>query len=87
MGPPYGGLAAALLVGVRDHIPAPVYDSFRASGLAHLLAISGLHMGLFCLSVLMVIRAGFACLPVCASAGRHAGLRPSWRCCAASCIC
>ena len=63
MGPPYGGLAAALLVGVRDHIPAPVYDSFRASGLAHLLAISGLHMGLFCLSVLMVIRAGFACFP------------------------
>ena len=63
MGPPYGGLAAALLVGVRDDIPEAVYDSFRASGLAHLLAISGLHMGLFCLSVLVVIRAGFACFP------------------------
>ena len=63
MGLPYGGLAAALLVGVRDDIPPPVYDQFRASGLAHLLAISGLHMGLFCLSVLMVIRAGFACFP------------------------
>ena len=63
MGAPYGGVAAALLVGVRDDISAPIYDTFRASGLAHLLAISGLHMGLFCLSVLLVIRAGFACFP------------------------
>ena len=63
MGLPYGGLAAALLVGVRDDIAEPVYDSFRASGLAHLLAISGLHMGMFFLSVLLVIRAGFASFP------------------------
>ena len=63
MGPAYGGVAAALLVGVREDISGPVYDAFRASGLAHLLAISGLHMGLFCLSVLVGVRAGFACFP------------------------
>ncbi|MDC1135294.1 ComEC/Rec2 family competence protein [Alphaproteobacteria bacterium] len=60
---PLGGIAAALLVGVRDFIPAAHYDSFRSSGLAHLLAISGLHMGLFCFSVYGLLRLGFALTP------------------------
>ncbi len=60
---PLGGIAAALLVGVRDFIPAINYDSFRSSGLAHLLAISGLHMGLFCFSVYGALRLGFAFTP------------------------
>ena len=63
MPPPLGGIAAALLVGVRDFIPAPDYDSFRNSGLAHLLAISGLHMGLFCFSVYGFVRFGCAFFP------------------------
>ena len=63
MPPPSGGLAAALLVGVRDYISDDVYQSFRDSGLAHLLAISGLHMGLFCFAVLWAIRSCFACFP------------------------
>jgi competence protein ComEC len=42
-----GALAAALLVGRRSHLSADSVDNLRASGLAHMLAISGLHMGLF----------------------------------------
>ncbi len=41
-----GAVAAALMTGERGAIPADVMDSMRASGLAHLLAISGLHIGL-----------------------------------------
>ncbi len=43
-----GGLAAALITGQRDGISNEVADNMRNSGLAHLLAISGLHMGLLC---------------------------------------
>ncbi len=60
---PLGGIAGALLVGVRDFIPPESYESFRKSGLAHLLAISGLHMGLFCFSVYGAMRFGFAFFP------------------------
>lgn len=41
-----GGLAAALMTGERGKIPPDVLDAMRDSGLAHLLAISGLHIGL-----------------------------------------
>ena len=40
------GLQAALLTGIRTYIPQTQVDSLRAAGLAHVLAISGLHMGL-----------------------------------------
>lgn len=40
------GLQVALLTGIRHHIPEKQTESLRASGLAHVLAISGLHMGL-----------------------------------------
>jgi len=40
------GLQVALLTGVRTYIPNEQVDNLRASGLAHVLAISGLHMGL-----------------------------------------
>ena len=43
-----GGLAAALITGMRDGISWDVAENMRNSGLAHLLAISGLHMGLLC---------------------------------------
>ena len=40
------GLQAALLTGVRSYIPQEQTDALRVAGLAHVLAISGLHMGL-----------------------------------------
>jgi competence protein ComEC len=48
-GPDYpasGAVAAALVTGMRGAIPPETTEAYRASGLAHLLAISGLHMGL-----------------------------------------
>ncbi len=44
--PNTAGLQSALLTGDRSAIPYAQERSLRASGLAHLLAISGLHMGL-----------------------------------------
>ncbi|NQU61931.1 MAG: ComEC/Rec2 family competence protein [Rhodospirillales bacterium] len=41
-----GAVAAALMTGERSAIPEDVLKSMRDSGLAHLLAISGLHIGL-----------------------------------------
>ena len=43
-----GGMASALIAGMRSGISFDVTDDMRNSGLAHLLAISGLHMGLLC---------------------------------------
>ncbi len=43
---PESGLAQALLLGIRSELPSPVKDSFRAAGMSHLLAISGLHVGI-----------------------------------------
>ena len=43
---PAGAVAAALLVGDRSAIPEEISQAMRDSGLAHLLAISGLHLGL-----------------------------------------
>ncbi|MGB0671981.1 MAG: ComEC/Rec2 family competence protein, partial [Rhodospirillales bacterium] len=41
-----GTIAAALMTGERRAIPGETLDAIRDSGLAHLLAISGLHIGL-----------------------------------------
>jgi len=40
------GLLCGLILGDRSSIPHEVVESFRATGLSHLLAISGLHVGL-----------------------------------------
>ena len=65
-------LAEALLIGERDFSDESFYMPFRAAGLAHLLAISGLHMGLFCFGVYGLLRMILA-LPVSLSAkiGHH----------------
>jgi competence protein ComEC len=39
-------MAAALALGRRDLVPREVRDRWRRSGLAHLIAVSGLHVGL-----------------------------------------
>ena len=61
---PQGALAAALVVGVRGSIPAETRSIFRNSGLAHLLAISGLHMALFAGTAFAALRLLFACFPI-----------------------
>lgn len=46
--PDKAALAAALITGVRDGMSDDLASAMRDAGLAHLLAISGLHMGLLC---------------------------------------
>ncbi len=58
-----GGLAIALAVGKRDYLSNDVKDALRQSGLAHILAISGLHMALVAMSIFWGARALFALVP------------------------
>lgn len=60
---PRGGIAVALITGQRGGIPEAVQETMRDSGLAHLLAISGLHMGLVAGLLFYVLRAGLALAP------------------------
>jgi len=46
--PETSGLLKAWLLGDRSQLPDEVDRSFRESGLAHLLALSGLHVGMIC---------------------------------------
>lgn len=54
---PTGALASALLTGERGPLPEEALKNMRESGLAHLLAISGLHMGLVAGVVFLGLRA------------------------------
>ncbi|MEM7728096.1 MAG: ComEC/Rec2 family competence protein [Pseudomonadota bacterium] len=57
------GLQVALLTGIRDHIPEKQTQDLRASGLAHVLAISGLHMGMVAFGVYVAASAALAAIP------------------------
>ena len=50
---PHSALAQALLLGLRGQLPADVKEDFRQTGAAHLLAISGLHVGVLIAMTMM----------------------------------
>ena len=54
--PLQAGFATALLTGQRGGISDTTYDTLRDAGLAHLLAISGLHVGLVAGGVFVLLR-------------------------------
>ena len=58
-----GTLAAALITGIRGGMPENLAEAMRNAGLAHLLAISGLHMGLLCGVVFFMSRMLLALSP------------------------
>ncbi|WP_233488930.1 ComEC/Rec2 family competence protein [Rhodovulum sp. 12E13] len=60
---PRGAFATAILTGDRSGIPEDALEDLRGANLAHLLAISGLHMGLLTGVVFGVIRGGIALVP------------------------
>lgn len=60
---PEGAFAAAILTGDRSAIDPDMLIALRASNLAHLLAISGLHMGLLTGFVFAATRYGVALIP------------------------
>lgn len=63
---PAGATAAAIMTGDRAGLPAATVEDLRRANLAHLLAISGLHMGLVAGFVFAVLRLGLALIPLLA---------------------
>jgi len=62
-----GTICITLLTGESRGIPEADHDAFRASGLAHLLAVAGLHIGIVMGWTMLLARTGFA-------ASEHASL-------------
>lgn len=58
-----GAFAAAIMTGDRSAMGQEVLEDLRAANLAHLLAISGLHMGLLTGFIFAVVRYGLALWP------------------------
>ena len=58
-----GAFAAAIMTGDRSAMSQKTLGDLRATNLAHLLAISGLHMGLLTGFVFGVVRFGLALIP------------------------
>ncbi len=60
-----GAFAAAVMTGDRSGMGQETLDALRATNLAHLLAISGLHMGLLAGFVFGTLRLGLLLVPRC----------------------
>ncbi len=63
---PDGAIAAALITGTRAAISEEDTEAYRDSGLAHVLSISGLHLGLAGLGIFFVVRVLLALSPLLA---------------------
>ena len=61
--PAVAAVAISLLTGERGGLSDDVQEDLRAAGLAHLLAISGLHLGLVAGLVFFSVRLGLALVP------------------------
>lgn len=53
---PWQGISRALVFGLRDRIPPEVNTLFRETGIGHLMAISGMHVGLIFLLTRRIIK-------------------------------
>ncbi|HPQ42976.1 MAG TPA: DNA internalization-related competence protein ComEC/Rec2 [Syntrophales bacterium] len=54
---PEAGILQALILGEKQNIPEKVTDAFNRAGVSHILAISGLHVGILASIFFIVIRA------------------------------
>ncbi len=61
-----GAIAAALITGETHAIPPDEAGHFRDAGLAHILVIAGLHMGMVAAAVFFALRAVLALIPALA---------------------
>src|SRR6202012_3912142 len=59
-----GAIASALITGERGGIDQADQTALRDAGLAHVLAIAGLHMALVGLGLFWLVRAVLAAIPV-----------------------
>ncbi|MDL2228748.1 ComEC/Rec2 family competence protein [Treponema sp. OttesenSCG-928-L16] len=53
---PWGALAAALLLGVRDKLSDSLSDDFRDAGCSHILALSGMHLAVISGLIALVLK-------------------------------
>ncbi|MBO4770462.1 MAG: ComEC/Rec2 family competence protein [Clostridia bacterium] len=51
-----GGLASALLLGLRDELPERTESDFRRLGISHILAVSGMHLTIIISGIDFIIR-------------------------------
>ena len=51
LNPREAGLYIALLIGDRSNVPQDILENFKAAGIMHLLAISGMHLGILALLI------------------------------------
>jgi competence protein ComEC len=63
---PTGAIAAALITGETHAIPPADAGAFRDAGLAHILVIAGLHMGMVAGIAFFALRAALALIPAIA---------------------
>lgn len=61
-----GTIAATLMVGISSGITEPDRAAFVGSGLAHLLAVAGLHVGIVMGFAMAIVRIGIALVPALA---------------------
>lgn len=61
-----GAVAVALIAGLKGSVPKHIAEDMRRAGLAHLLAISGLHMALVTGIIFFAVRGGLAAFPALA---------------------
>lgn len=66
LGAERGALAAALVTGSQGGIPPPLVDAMRAAGLAHLLTVSGFHVGTIAGFAFFLARRGLLLWPALA---------------------
>ena len=75
-----GAVAVALTLGIRHYISDQTTEDLRRAGLSHLLAISGLHMGLVTAFAFFAFQLLFAAIPAVALRfmPKKAAVFPAW---------
>lgn len=56
MGEEAGSYAAAMLLGTRDFLPEEDRAAFRALGIAHILSVSGYHVGILAMLLMLLMK-------------------------------
>ena len=63
LAPESAGFSEAIVMGRADGLDKEIKERFRGSGLAHLLAVSGLHLSVVALLVMWLLRAAISRVP------------------------
>lgn len=50
------GIAIAMILGNKDYIPSELYEAYRKTGSAHIIAVSGLHVGIIAFIIMAMLK-------------------------------